>query len=275
MNIPVRLGDIVISNQKPLVLIGGPCAIESEKLVLTVARQLSSLAHTLKIPYIFKASYDKANRSSIRSFRGIGFREGLAILKQVKKQFHCPVLTDVHQASDVEAVAEVVDVLQIPAFLCRQTDLLLACGNSGKVVNVKKGQFMAPWDMEHVIRKIESTGNRRILLTERGVSFGYNNLVVDMRSLEIMKKWGYPVIYDSTHSVQLPGALGGASGGQREFVAPLSRAAVAIGIAGLFAEIHPHPDQALSDGPNSFKLHEVRPWLKILKSMDGLVKGKQ
>lgn len=268
----VRLGNIVFGNGQPLTLIAGPCVMESEAFTLSLARHLSRLARERRIRFVFKASYDKANRSSIASFRGPGLRRGLHTLQRVKDEIGCPVLTDVHWREDVEAVAGVVDILQIPAFLSRQTDLLLACGESGRVVNVKKGPFLGPWDMEHVVRKLESTGNRQILLTERGTSFGYNNLVVDMRSLTVMKQWGYPVIYDATHSVQLPGALRGASGGQREFVAPLARAAVALGVAGLFCEVHPAPDKALSDGPNSLALRSMPAFLRMMQSFDKLVK---
>jgi 2-dehydro-3-deoxyphosphooctonate aldolase (KDO 8-P synthase) len=269
----VRIGGFSVGNAKPLVWIGGPCVIENAAFTLQIAKDLARLAQARKIPFIFKASYDKANRSSVSSFRGPGLTAGLNILRAVKDEVGCPVLTDVHWKEDVSVVASVVDVIQIPAFLCRQTDLLLACGDSGRVVNVKKGQFLAPWDMEHVVRKIESTGNRKILLTERGASFGYNNLVVDMRSLAVMKQFGYPVIYDATHSVQLPGAMGNASGGQREFVEPLARAAVALGIAGLFSEVHPHPDKALSDGPNSLAVATLPRFLKTLQTLDKVAKA--
>jgi len=222
---------------------------------------------------VFKASYDKANRSSVQSFRGPGLKAGLEILRRVKDEAGCPVLTDVHAVAEVDAVAEVADVLQVPAFLSRQTDLLLACADTGRVVNVKKGQFLAPWDMEQVVRKLESRGHRRICLTERGVSFGYNNLVVDMRSLAVMKRFGYPVIYDATHSVQLPGGRGFASGGQREFIVPLARAAVALGVAGLFTEVHPNPDRALSDGPNSLATRSLPEFLGCVQAFDRLAKG--
>lgn len=269
----VTLGKIRFANDGPLALIAGPCVIEDAGFTVKMAKSLSALAARLKVPYIFKASYDKANRSSIRGFRGPGMRDGLDILQRVKDEVGCPVLTDVHWVDDVAQVASVVDILQIPAFLCRQTDLLLACGESGKIVNIKKGQFVAPWDMRHAVEKVESTGNRQILLTERGVSFGYNNLVVDMRSLAIMKQFGYPVIYDATHSVQLPGALNGASGGQREFVEPLARAAVALGVAGLFCEVHPNPDRARSDGPNSLALGTMPRFLSSMKTLDKVAKS--
>lgn len=268
----VRVERVIFGNAEPLALIAGPCVIEDASFTVRMAKRLSALAERQRIPYVFKASYDKANRSSIASFRGPGLRAGLDILKRVKEEVGCPVLTDVHWVEDVQAVASVVDILQIPAFLSRQTDLLLACADSGRAVNIKKGQFLAPWDMEHAVRKLESTGNRRILLTERGASFGYNNLVVDMRSLAVMKEFGYPVIYDATHSVQLPGALKGASGGQREFVIPLARAAVALGVAGLFAEVHPQPERAKSDGPNSLPLSGIPDFLKTMQILDKVAK---
>jgi len=270
----IRLdGGIQFGNEAPLVLIAGPCVIEDAAFTVQMAKKLAAIARARRLPFVFKASYDKANRSSIKSFRGPGLQQGLDILRRVKDKVGCPVLTDVHSREDVRDVARVVDILQIPAFLSRQTDLLLACAMTGRAVNVKKGQFLAPWDMEHAVRKLESTGNRQILLTERGVTFGYNNLVVDMRSLAVMKQWGYPVIYDATHSVQLPGALNGASGGQREFVVPLARAAVALGVAGIFCEIHPNPDQALSDGPNSLPLAVIPAFLKSRQTLDKVAKS--
>jgi len=269
----VTLGRVRFSNRLPLALIAGPCVIENPTFTVMMARSLSTLARQLGVPYVFKASYDKANRSSVASFRGPGLHAGLEVLRRVKDEVGCPVLTDVHSREDVIPASAVVDILQIPAFLCRQTDLLLACGESGKVVNVKKGQFMAPWDMENAVRKLESTGNRQILLTERGVSFGYNNLVVDMRALAVMKSFGYPVIYDATHSVQLPGGLGHASGGQRQFVRPLAQAAVGLGVAGLFCEVHPNPDKALSDGPNSLLLKSMPAFLKAMKALDRVSKS--
>ncbi len=269
----VALGRIRFNNEGSLALIAGPCVIEDAAFTVKMAKALSALAARRKIPYVFKASYDKANRSSIQSFRGPGRRAGLEILQRVKDEVGCPVLTDVHWMEDVAEVASVVDILQIPAFLSRQTDLLLACGESGRIVNIKKGQFLSPWDMEHAVRKVESTGSRKILLTERGVSFGYNNLVVDMRSLAVMKQFGYPVIYDATHSVQLPGALNGASGGQREFVEPLSRAAVALGVAGLFCEVHPQPEKARSDGPNSLALSTMPEFLRTMQALDKVAKS--
>jgi 2-dehydro-3-deoxyphosphooctonate aldolase (KDO 8-P synthase) len=270
----IRLsGGIQFGNESPLVVIAGPCVIEDATFTVQMAKKLAAIAKARRLPFVFKASYDKANRSSIKSYRGPGLRQGLDILRRVKDEVGCPVLTDVHWKEDVREVARVVDILQIPAFLSRQTDLLLACAMTGRVVNVKKGQFLAPWDMEHAVRKLESTGNQQILLTERGASFGYNNLVVDMRSLAVMKQWGYPVIYDATHSVQLPGALNGASGGQREFIIPLARAAVAVGVAGIFCEIHPDPDKALSDGPNSLALSVVPSFLKSMQTLDKVAKS--
>ncbi len=271
-NIFVEVGACTFSNGSAMALIAGPCVIENSRLTVAIARELVRLTHERDIPFVFKASYDKANRSSIRSFRGPGLRQGLEILRRVKDEVGCPVLTDVHWKEDVTAVAKVVDILQIPAFLCRQTDLLVACAQTGLPVNVKKGQFLAPWDMEPVVRKLESAGTRKILLTERGSSFGYNNLVVDMRSLAVMKQFGYPVIYDATHSVQLPGALGTASGGQREFVEPLARSAVAQGVAGLFCEVHPNPEKALSDGPNSLAMATLARFLALMQSLDRAAK---
>lgn len=268
----IEIDGFQVSNTRPIVWIGGPCVIESPAHVLATARHLSQLARQRKIHYVFKASYDKANRSSIKSFRGPGLDTGLDILRRVKDEVGCPVLTDVHSVSEAHRAAQVVDIIQVPAFLSRQTDLLLACGETGKVVNIKKGQFLAPWDMEHAIQKVLSTGNRQIMLTERGTSFGYNNLVVDMRSLAVMKQFGFPVIYDATHSVQLPGALKGRSGGQREYVEPLARAAVALGVAGLFTEVHENPDRALSDGPNSLKVKTLPEFLKTMQSIDKVAK---
>lgn len=258
---------------KPLLLIAGPCMAESEQLCLEVAQKLNTLADNLGVPFVFKASYDKANRTSIASPRGPGLDEGLRILAKVRESVGCKVLSDVHEVAQVEPAAEVLDILQVPAFLSRQTDLLVAAGNSGKAVNIKKGQFLAPWDMAHAIEKVASTGNKKIMVTERGASFGYNNLVVDMRSLAIMRGFGYPVIFDATHSVQLPGGAGGASGGQREFVAPLARAAAATGIDGIFLETHPDPDHALCDGPNMVPLAELRGLLEQVLAIHEMVGG--
>jgi 2-dehydro-3-deoxyphosphooctonate aldolase (KDO 8-P synthase) len=240
------------------LIIAGPCVIEDTGLVMETAAELQQITQDLKLSFIFKSSYDKANRSSSASFRGPGLKKGLAVLSEVKEKLGVPVLSDVHTADEATAAGNVLDVLQIPAFLCRQTDLLVAAAKTGRVVNVKKGQFLAPWDMANIVQKIEAAGSRRLLLTERGASFGYNNLVTDFRALPIMRRLGYPVIFDATHSVQLPGGAGDKSSGQREFVAPLARAAVAAGCEGLFMEVHPDPDKALSDGPNMVPLAQVR-----------------
>lgn len=251
------IGKINFGPKQPLFLIAGPCVIENEKIVMETADALKNLCEKFKMPLIFKSSYDKANRTSVRSFRGPGLKKGLAILAKIREQFEVPVLSDVHTPQEAREAAGVLDILQIPALLCRQTELLLAAAQTGKPVNIKKGQFMAPGDMGNVIQKMESTGCQKVLLTERGVTFGYNNLISDMRSLVIMKQWGYPVIFDATHSVQLPGGAGHASEGQREFVAPLARAATAVGCDGLFIEVHPEPNQALSDGPTMVSLKEL------------------
>ncbi len=268
----IAIGPVKIGGNRPLVLIAGPCVIENETLTLRAAERLMTICNGLSMPLVFKASYDKANRTSATAFRGPGLREGLRILAKVKESLAVPVLTDVHGMEEIGPVADVADVLQIPAFLCRQTDLIHAAARSGRVVNIKKGQFLAPWDMRNVVEKALSAGNSRLILTERGVSFGYNNLVSDMRSLPIMRQIGYPVVYDATHSVQLPGGLGGSSGGQREFVEYLSRAAVATGLDGLFLEVHEDPDKALCDGPNSLRLDDLPALLKKLKAIDAIVK---
>ncbi len=247
-----------------LFLIAGPCVIESECHALMMASEIARIAERLDVPYIFKASYDKANRSSARSFRGIGLEEGLRILQRVKDEIGVPVITDIHETEQVAAVAEVADILQIPAFLCRQTDLLLAAAESGRVVNVKKGQFLAPWDVANIIEKVEAGGCREIMLTERGTSFGYNNLVVDMRSFPIMRGFGYPVVFDVTHSVQLPGGLGDATDGQAEYIEHLARAGVACGIDGLFMEVHDNPPMAMSDATTQFALEKLEPLLETL-----------
>lgn len=256
-----------------MVLIAGPCVIESEAACLEAAGFLKELAQSLGIPFIFKSSYDKANRSSLHSYRGPGLTKGLEILGRVKRDLGVPVLSDVHRFEEVEAAAKVLDVLQIPAFLCRQTDFVLAVGKTGKAVNVKKGQFLAPWDVRNIVEKVESTGNQDILLTERGTSFGYNNLVADMRSLVIMRQMGYPVVFDVTHSLQLPGGQGTSSGGQKEFISALARAGVAVGVDGLFLEVHPRPQTALCDGPNSQPFSGLEPLLKQLIALDRMVKG--
>ena len=255
---------VTVGSGKPLTLIAGPCVIESRDLVFEVAEAVNAICKKLGVQYIFKASFDKANRTSASTFRGPGVTAGLAVLQEVKDKLGLPVLTDIHESSHVEQVAEVVDVLQIPAFLCRQTDLLMAAAATGKAINVKKGQFLSPQEMSQVAQKLRTAGVENLLLTERGNSFGYNTLVVDFRSLPQLQSFGCPVIFDATHSVQQPGGQGGTSGGQREYVAPLARAAVAVGVDGLFMEIHPNPDKALSDGPNMFPLHRLEPLLKQL-----------
>jgi 2-dehydro-3-deoxyphosphooctonate aldolase (KDO 8-P synthase) len=268
----IIIGNVKIGGKRPLALIAGPCVIEDEKTTLRCAERLMTITNGLSVPLIFKASFDKANRTSSTSYRGPGLKEGLRILAKVRESMGVPVLSDIHSIEQVRPASQVLDVIQIPAFLCRQTDLVIAVAESGKVVNIKKGQFLAPWDMGNVVEKAASAGNENIILTERGVSFGYNNLVSDMRSLPILRGLGYPVVYDATHSVQLPGGLGGSSGGQREFVEYLSRAAVATGVDGIFLEVHEDPDNALCDGPNSVKLGELAGMLKKLKSIDAIIK---
>jgi len=268
----IAVGDIKIGGGRPLVLIAGPCVMENEAATLHTAERLMTIANGVSMPLIFKASYDKANRTSVTAYRGPGLREGLRILAKVKEALGVPVLSDIHSIEQVGPAAEVLDVLQIPAFLCRQTDLVVAAARTGRVLNIKKGQFLAPWDMENVVGKAVSAGNDRLVLTERGVSFGYNNLVSDMRCIPIMRRFGYPVVFDATHSVQLPGGQGGCSGGQREFVEYLARAAVATGLDGVFMEVHEDPDKALCDGPNSIRLDELPYLLKKLKAIDAIVK---
>jgi 2-dehydro-3-deoxyphosphooctonate aldolase (KDO 8-P synthase) len=268
----IEVGSVRFGGTKQLVLIAGPCAIEDESLTLRIAERLKELTTRLGCEWIFKASYDKANRTSVTSFRGLGVDRGLRVLERVKREFEVPVISDVHDVSQLAAATEVLDIIQIPAFLSRQTDLLVAAGRTGKVINLKKGQFLAPWDIEHGVKKIASTGNHRILLTERGASFGYNNLVTDMRSLVIMRQLGYPVIFDATHSVQLPGGAGGASSGQREYVGALSRAAAATGIDGLFWEVHEDPEHALCDGANSLPLDRVATLLEQILRFDAIFK---
>ena len=269
----VEIGKFQIGAGRPLAVIAGPCVIESQESALRHAALLKEAADRAGVPYIFKSSYDKANRSSGSSFRGPGLERGLEILAEDNRKVGVPILTDVHESAQVAGVQQVADVLQIPAFLCRQTDFVLAVANSGKVVNVKKGQFLAPWDIANVVDKILSTGNDRLLLTERGVSFGYNNLVSDMRSLVWMRELGHPVIFDATHSLQLPGGLGRASGGERKYIPALARAAVAVGIDALFMEVHEDPDQALSDGPNSLILNDFEKLIRAVKQIDEMVKG--
>ena len=269
----MKLCGFEVGHDQPFFLIAGPCVVESEGLVLDIAGRMQELTTALGIPYVFKASYDKANRSSKASFRGPGIEEGLRILSEVKRQLGLPVLTDVHEDTPMAEVAAVVDVLQTPAFLCRQTNFILSASSQGKPVNIKKGQFLSPWEMKNVVEKARSTGNEQILACERGFSFGYNNLVSDMRSLAVMREYA-PVVFDATHSVQLPGGQGSASGGQREFVPVLSRAAVAVGVAGLFMETHPDPAKALSDGPNAWPLDRMRSLLEVLKELDVAVKQR-
>lgn len=268
----IAVGALQIGGGLPLAVIAGPCVIESKDSALRHGAALKAASDRVGVPYIFKSSYDKANRSSLHSFRGPGLESGLEILAAVKEKVGVPVLTDVHEIDQVDRVKAVADILQIPAFLCRQTDFVLAVARSGKVVNLKKGQFLAPWDMRNVVEKIRSVGNEQILLTERGASFGYNNLVSDMRSLVVMRELGYPVVFDATHSLQLPGGLGNASGGERKYIPALARAGVAAGIDALFMEVHEDPEHALSDGPNSLMLKDFEGLLRIIKHVDAIVK---
>jgi 2-dehydro-3-deoxyphosphooctonate aldolase (KDO 8-P synthase) len=268
----IALGSLRLGGGNPLFLIAGPCVIESEGHARMMAEKVAKVATDAGLPYIFKASYDKANRSSLKAFRGPGLKEGLRILGKIKKELKLPVLTDIHDASQAEPAAEVCDVLQIPAFLARQTDLLIAAGKTGRIINIKKGQFLSPWDMGNVAEKVASTGNTKILLTERGASFGYQNLVVDMRSFPIMQRTGYPVVYDVTHSVQLPGGQGHASGGQPQFIESLARAGVAAGVDGIFLETHDNPAAALSDGPNALPLAQLPALLVKLKGLSAVVR---
>ena len=272
-NHKVKCANFEIANDQPFTLIAGPCQLESEQHALDVSKELKQITSDLKINLIYKTSFDKANRTSIGGKRGMGLEKSLSIFDKIRKDIGVPVLTDVHTAEQCSVVANHVDVLQIPAFLCRQTDLLIAAAKTGKIINVKKGQFLAPWDMANVIKKLEESGNKKILLTERGASFGYNTLVSDMRSLPIMAKFGYPIVFDATHSVQQPGGMGEKSGGQREFVPYLSRAAVAVGVGAIFMETHEDPDNAPSDGPNMVPLSEIKSLLKKLVSIDTLIKN--
>jgi len=274
MENPVYIGDLTIKDKGPFFVIAGPCVIENEETTLRVASFLKETSEAMDMPVIFKASYDKANRTSLDSFRGPGLDRGLEILHRVKEKTGLSVLSDVHETVDIEKAADVLDVIQIPAFLCRQTDLLLAAARTGLPINIKKGQFLSPLEIEPAVRKVRSTGNQNILLTERGTFFGYNNLVVDIRSIAIMQDLGFPVVFDATHSVQLPGGSGTCSGGQREFIEYLARSAVAAGANGLFIEVHPDPDSALCDGPNSLPLDQVRPLLSLLKEIHNLVSHK-
>jgi 2-dehydro-3-deoxyphosphooctonate aldolase (KDO 8-P synthase) len=270
----MKLCGFDVGPDRPFFLIAGPCVIESEELVIEVAGRMLELTRALDIPYVFKASYDKANRSSKGSFRGPGIEAGLRILGEVRRQIGVPVLTDVHEDTPLAEVASVVDVLQTPAFLCRQTNFIVSAASQGKPVNIKKGQFLSPWEMRNVVDKARSTGNEAVMVCERGFSFGYNNLVADMRSLAVMRETGCPVVFDATHSVQLPGGQGTASGGQREFVPVLARAAVAAGVSGVFMETHPDPAQALSDGPNAWPLDRMRDLLAVMKDIDAAVKSR-
>ncbi|MDR0677663.1 MAG: 3-deoxy-8-phosphooctulonate synthase [Holosporaceae bacterium] len=268
----IRLGDFSISNEFPMMLIAGPCALEGRDMAFRIAEHLVKVTDELKVPFVFKASFDKANRTSLNSKRGVQMDQALRIFQDLKKDFKCPIITDVHDACQCGPVSEVVDILQIPAFLCRQTDLLVAAALTQKVINIKKGQFLAPWDMENVCKKVSGSGNEKIVLCERGACFGYNQLVTDMRSLKIMQTFGYPVIFDATHSVQSPGGLGDSSGGNRDHIELLSRGAVSIGIAGVFIETHFDPKNAYSDGPNMVPLHAVRNFLMNIKKIDELAK---
>jgi 2-dehydro-3-deoxyphosphooctonate aldolase (KDO 8-P synthase) len=261
----IKINGITAGNDSSILIIAGPCTIESKEITFYTAERLKDICSSTGLPLIFKSSYDKANRTSVSSYRGPGIWKGLEILADVRSKFNIPVISDVHSIEEVKPASEVLDVLQIPAFLCRQTDLILAAANTGKPVNIKKGQFLAPWDIKNIIDKFTSTGNTNLLITERGTSFGYNNLVVDFRAFPIMRSFGYPVIFDVTHSLQLPGGQGVSSGGQREFAEPLARAAVAVGVDGLFIEVHPEPDKALCDGPNMISLKNLPALLKNIK----------
>lgn len=270
---PFRISDsIEVVDRAPFFFIGGPCVIESADHLDFLCGRISEICKSLEIPYIFKASFDKANRSSIESYRGPGAEQGVSFFRELKRKHNIPILTDIHEVHQAALLAEVVDVLQIPAFLCRQTDLLVAAAKTGKVVNVKKGQFLSPWDMKNVVAKVRSAGNDKIILTERGATFGYNNLVVDFRSLEVMKQFDCAIVFDATHSVQLPGGEGKRSGGQREFIDPLARAAVAVGVNGLFMEVHDRPESALSDGPNACPLDHLPELLEKLLAIDRITK---
>ena len=270
----IEVGPHYIGGQNPLVLIAGPCVIESEEIAMEIAEKLKSITGELHVPFIFKASYDKANRTSINSFRGPGLSDGLKILQKIKTELDLPILSDVHKEEEIDPAAEVLDILQIPAFLCRQTDLLVKAAKTGKPINVKKGQFLAPWDMKNIVVKLEESGNSNILLTERGTTFGYNNLVVDMRSLVLMREYNCPVIFDATHSLQQPGGQGTTSGGQSEMVPDLARGAVAVGCDALFMEVHTDPSKALSDGPNMLQIDMLPELLEQLVTLDQIVKGK-
>lgn len=270
----IKIADTKLGSNNPLYIIAGPCVIENADVVFHAAEKLKEICNKIGLPLLFKSSYDKGNRTSLSSFRGPGLEKGLRILSDVRSKFSLPVISDIHSIEEVKPASEVLDALQIPAFLCRQTDLILAASNTGKPVNVKKGQFLAPWDVQNIIDKFISTGNQNIFITERGTSFGYNNLIVDFRGFPIMRSFGHPVIFDVTHSLQLPGGVGKSSGGQREFAESLAKAAVAVGVDGLFLEVHPEPDKALCDGPNMIKLDEVKTLLNVVKAINELVKDK-
>jgi 2-dehydro-3-deoxyphosphooctonate aldolase (KDO 8-P synthase) len=269
----VRIGSLEIGNNLPFTLMAGPCVIESREHALEMSHALVELTQKLNIPFIYKSSFDKANRTSLQGARGVGLKEALPIFAEIREKWGCPIVTDVHDPSQCALVAEVVDVLQIPAFLCRQTDLLLSAGQTGKVINIKKGQFLAPWDMKNSVTKVESTGNKNIMVCERGASFGYNTLISDMRSLPILAQMGYPVVFDATHSVQQPGGMGTSTGGQREFIPVLARSAVSIGVAAVFIETHQDPDKAPSDGPNMVRLKDMPALLETLMAFDRLAKS--
>ncbi len=271
----ISIANTKLGGNNPLYIIAGPCVIESEDIAFYTAEQLKVICSQVGLSLLFKSSYDKANRTSLSSFRGPGLEKGLQIFSDVRSRFGIPVISDVHSIDEVKPASEVLDALQIPAFLCRQTDLILSASNTGKPVNIKKGQFLAPWDIKNIIDKFISTGNRSLFITERGASFGYNNLVVDFRGLPIMRAFGYPVIFDVTHSLQLPGGLGSSSGGQKEFAEPLARAAVAAGVDGLFMEVHPDPDKALCDGPNMIPIDAVPDFLRVMKQIHNAVFPRQ
>jgi len=266
----IHIANLKLGGENPLCIIAGPCVIESQDIIFSTAQKLKEICKRTGLPFIFKSSYDKANRTSLSSFRGPGLEKGLEILSAVKKKLDIPVISDIHSIEQIQPASEVLDMLQIPAFLCRQTDLIIAASKTGKPVNIKKGQFIAPWDLRNIIDKFVSTGNNNITITERGTSFGYNNLVVDFRGIPIMRSFGYPVIFDVTHSIQLPGGKGNCSGGQCEFAEPLAKAAVAVGVDGLFMEVHPEPEKALCDGPNMIRLEEVEGFLIKLKAINAV-----
>jgi 2-dehydro-3-deoxyphosphooctonate aldolase (KDO 8-P synthase) len=269
----IKIDDFVIGDNKKFILIAGPCVLENEKTAMDTARYLKKLTAKLKIPFIFKASYDKANRTSIKSYRGPGAKKGLAILEKIKEELNIPVLSDVHRFEEIDVAAQILDVVQVPAFLCRQTDFITEIAKKARVINIKKGQFLAPWDVAHIIEKVKAVGNENIMITERGATFGYNNLVFDVRSLPLIRDMGYPVIFDATHAVQLPGGQGTASGGERDMVKYLARAAVAAGVDGIFLEVHRDPQKALCDGANSLYLDSLEELLTMLKRIDNLVKA--